>query len=358
MSNNDSARPLRLRFWSVIKPLFELSNHKRPLGFLAVSAFSVALPALFGAWIGQLSTAMLACMGGLVILYMRQTNISRRMMILATCAFGFALSFALGVLTSFDPYLSAATLTLNVFLVTAICRFYALPPPGVLFFVVVACLARTLPFDLSLAAERTGILMFGAMSACILALIYSIYQVYFSKDYVSRPTEEVDNNIVAITIESLVTCLFVGGGYFLAIAANLDNPYWVPISTAAIMQGATFRAIWHRNVHRIIGTTIGMGIAWVIFSLAPGPWQLALLIFVLSFFIEILITRNYGLAVIFITPLTVIFADITLAGTETGHLILSRLLDIILGSIIGCVGGWVIHHPAFVRSVNKLLPGK
>ncbi|WP_296059848.1 FUSC family protein [uncultured Amphritea sp.] len=355
MSNTSFSITLRLRLWKKIKPLFELSDHKRPLGFLAVSAFSVTLPALVGAWLDQFSTAILACMGGLVILYMRQTNLSRRMMILATCAFGFALSFALGVLTSFDQYLSAATLTLTVFLVTAICRFYALPPPGMLFFIVVACLARTLPFDLSMAAERTGILMFGAMSACLLALIYSIYQVYISKDYVNRPTEEVDNNIVAITIESLVISLFVGGGYLLAIMADLDNPYWVPISTAAIMQGATFRAVWHRNVHRIIGTTIGMGIAWVIFSLAPGPWELALLIFVLSFFIEILITRNYGLAVLFITPLTVIFADITITGTDTGQLMLSRLLDIILGCFIGLVGGWVIHHPQFVRLVNKQL---
>ncbi|WP_232846533.1 FUSC family protein [Amphritea pacifica] len=358
MSSNHPVKSLWLQLWDVIKPLSELSNHKRPLGFLAISAFSVTLPALFGAWIDQLSAAMLACMGGLVILYMRQTDISRRMMILSTCAFGFALSFALGVLTSFNPYLSAATLTLTAFLVTTICRYYALPPPGTLFFIVVACLARTLPFDLSLAAERTGILMFGAMSACLLALIYSVCQVFFSKDYINRPTEAVDNNIIAITIESLVISLFVGGGYLLAIMADLDNPYWVPISTAAIMQGDTFRAIWHRNVHRIVGTTIGMGIAWAIFLLSPGPWELALLIFILSFFIEILITRNYGLAVIFITPLTVIFADITIAGSDTGHLMLSRLLDIILGCLIGFAGGWVIHHPKFIRSVKKRLPQK
>ncbi len=355
MSNNDSARPLKLRFWDSIKPLFVLNDHKRPMGFLVISAFSVALPALVGAWLDEFSTAMLACMGGLTILYMRQTNISRRMMTLATCAFGFALSFAVGVLTSFDPFVSAATLTLNVFLATLICRFYAVPPPGTLFFVVVACLARTIPFDLSLAAERTGILMFGSMSACLLAFSYSVYQIYFSKEYTHRPTEEPDHHILAISIESAVISLFVGGGYLFALLVNLDNPYWVPISTAAIMQGATFRAIWHRNVHRIIGTTIGMGIAWAIFSLSPSIWTLALLIFALSFFIEVLITRNYGLAVIFITPLTVIFSDVSVANASTDSLILSRLFDIILGSFIGYIGGWVIHHPKFVGAVQKYL---
>ena len=355
MSNNTPSTSGRPGLWETIKPLLVLSEHKRPPGFLAICAFSVALPAFVGAWLGEFSTAMLACMGGLAILYMRQTDIPRRMMTLATCAFGFTISFAVGVLTSFDPFVSAATLTLNVFLVTLVCRFYAVPPPGTLFFIVVACLARTIPFDLSLAAERTGILLFGSMSACLLGFCYSVYQIYLSKDYTHRPIEEPDHHILAISIESAVISLFVGGGYLFALLVNLDNPYWVPISTAAIMQGATFRAIWHRNVHRIVGTTLGMGIAWVIFSLSPSSWTLALLILVLSFFIEVLITRNYGMAVIFITPLTVIFSDVSIANTSTDILIISRLFDIVLGSFIGYIGGWVIHHPRFISAVQKLL---
>ncbi|MDO6563176.1 FUSC family protein [Amphritea sp. 1_MG-2023] len=354
----DNKFALTTRLYTSIQPLLALSDHKRPLGFLIVSALSVGLPALIGAWLGDIQTAMLGCLGGLSILYMRQTHIPRRMMTLATCAFGFSLSFALGVVTNFDPLFSAATLTLNVFMVTVICRFYSVPPPGTLFFIVVACLARTLPFDLSLAAERTGILMFGAMGGCCLALLYSVYQVYISKTFVDRPTEEIDHNIIVISIESVVISLFVGGGYVLALLLQLDNPYWVPISTIAIMQGATFRAIWHRNVHRIIGTTIGMGIAWVIFSFAPGPWETAFLILGLSFIIELLITRNYGLAVMFITPLTVIFTDTNIPTGETDQLILSRLFDIILGSVIGYIGGWAIHHAKFKQAIEAYLAAR
>lgn len=350
-----SRSALLLRFWCQIKPLFEWNDHKRPLGYLVVSALSVGVPAFFGAWLGELSGGMLGCMGGLIILYMRQTNIPRRMMTLATCAFGFSLSFALGVLTSFDPYLSAFTLFLTVFLATTICRFYSVPPPGSFFFIVAACLARTLPFDITLTAERTGILMFGSMWACLLALSYSLSQKFFSKTPATNPAEAEDHHILAISIESAVISLFVGGGYLLALLTNLDNPYWVPISTAAIMQGATFRAIWQRNIHRILGTVVGMALAWMIFSLAPGPWELAGLILVLSFIIEFLITRNYGLAVIFITPLTVIFAEATVASAVPDQLILSRIFDIALGSCIGYIGGWVIHHRKFVETIRKLV---
>jgi len=66
---------------------------------------------------------------------------------------------------------------------------------------------------------------------------------------------------------------------------------------------------WYRNVHRIVGTAIGMGLVWVLFSLSQGLWVMALLIVVLSFVIEVLVTRNEGLAVIFITPRSAILAE-------------------------------------------------
>src|SRR5690606_382621 len=104
-----------------------------------------------------------------------------------------------------------------------------------------------------------------------------------------------------------------------------------------------------RNVHRIAGTAIGMLLAWGIFSLSPNIWELAILITVLSFVIELLIVRNYGLAVIFITPLTLIYADAATETDNTAQLMMTRLFDIILGSTIGYLGGWVMHHPKLAR---------
>ncbi|MCK9506384.1 MAG: FUSC family protein [Porticoccaceae bacterium] len=355
MPKTDPRSTERPRLWEHIKLLLALSDNKRSWGFLVVASMAVGLPVLVGAWLNHFSSSVIASMGGLVILYMQQTHIARRMMTLVVCSCGFAVSFSLGILTSFNPYLSAGTLALTVFLVTLTCRFYSLPPPGSFFFILVACMARTLPFDLTLAAERTGILLFGCMGACFLALIYSLAQV-LSKS--ARPTQQSaagDHRIAAITLEAAVISLFVGGGYLMALMMPLDNPYWVPISTAAILQGATFRAVWHRNVHRIGGTIIGMGLAWVIFSLSPNVWVLAGLIMLLSFLIEALVTRNYGLAVIFITPLTVIFADSTEASINTEQLILARLIDIMLGSSIGYFGGWVIHHPRIFYRLEQWL---
>lgn len=341
--------------WGHIRPLLMWSDKKRSWGFLAAAALSAGLPVFVGAWFGRFPSAIIASVGGLVILYMQDTDVSRRMMILAVCSFGFAVSFSLGTLTSFNPWLSAGTLALTVFLVTATCRFHSMPPPGSFFFILVACMSRTLPFDLTLAAQRTGILLFGCMGACLIALVYSLAQILMKDNKPRQPAPAGDQRVAAIILESAVIAIFVGGGYLGALMLQLDNPYWVPISTAAIMQGATFRAIWHRNVHRVFGTVIGMGLAWLIFSLSPNVWVLAGLIVVLSFVIEALVIRNYGLAVIFITPLTVIFADSAIASIDTERLIFARLIDIMLGSAIGYLGGWVIHHPKIFHHLERLM---
>ena len=343
--NNDSVSTRRFNFWAHIKPLLVLSQNKRSWGFLLVATLAVGLPVLTGAWLDQFAPAILASMGGLVILYMQQTHLSRRMMILVICSFGFAVSFALGTFASVNPYLSSATLALTAFLATITTRFYSVPPPGSFFFILVACIARTLPFDITLAAERTGTLLLGCMGACLLALIYSTAQLLLRRQPPVTPTAiPREPRVAALMIESTVIGLFVGGSYLFALLLKLDNPYWVPVSAAAIMQGATFRAVWQRNVHRIVGTVIGMGLAWLIFSFSPNIWVLAGLIMLLTFIIEALVIRNYGLAVIFITPLTVIFADTALATLDIERLILVRMVDIVLGSLIGYLGGWVIHH--------------
>jgi hypothetical protein len=57
----------------------------------------------------------------------------------------------------------------------------------------------------------------------------------------------------------------------------------------------------------------------------------------------------------FITPLTVIFADAAMAEVEINHLIQARLFDIILGSCIGYRGGWVIHHTSFFKYLKRVL---
>ena len=65
----------------------------------------------------------------------------------------------------------------------------------------------------------------------------------------------------------------------------------------------------------------------------------------MQFIVEMLIVRHYALAVIFITPLTILLTE---AGNPMIHdpnmLVYVRFWDIALGSVFGLVGGWLLYH--------------
>jgi len=64
----------------------------------------------------------------------------------------------------------------------------------------------------------------------------------------------------------------------------------------------------------------------------------------------------YALAVIFITPLTIFLAE----ASQLGHgapaaLLQARLLDTVLGSVVGLLGGVCLHSPRFRDVVGRQL---
>ena len=331
----------------------------RPWHIPFLASLCVGFPALLGVYFGHFGSGILASIGAMVILYMPHTSIPHRMVTLAVCSLGLTASFALGVSTSFNPYVSAIVLGLTTTLVTLITRFYALPPPGSFFFILVAAVAGTVPFDRASIPAHVGLFVLGGIQACLLAFLYSLLVARkAASTTASTPLERRADGIIP---DSVVIGLFVGGSLLLAQFLGLNNPYWVPISCAAIMQGASFRAVWHRKIHRIIGTAIGMGLAWVIFSLPLSPWELVGVIMALNFMVEFLVVRNYGLAVIFITPLTVLLAEASTVALPPAQLVLARMSDIVLGSVIGFIGGVILHHPEILayleaRKARKASP--
>ena len=358
MPANNNPLPFGRRLLQDFLSLLAWKPSTRPWHIPFLASLCVGFPALAGVYFGRFDAGILASIGALVILYMPQTTIPHRMVTLAVCSLGLAACFALGVGTGFNPYVSATVLGLTTTLVTFITRFYALPPPGSFFFILVAAVAGTLPFDPGLIPAHVGLFVLGGIQACLLALLYSLL---VARKAAPDPTPlPPERRAGAIIPESVVIGLFVGGSLLLAQFLSLDNPYWVPISCAAIMQGATFRAVWRRKIHRIIGTAIGMGLAWIIFSLPFSPWALVLVIMALNFMVEFLVVRNYGLAVIFITPLTVLLAEASKVGLPPDQLVLARMFDIVLGSFIGFVGGGILHHPEWLAhfEAEKLAKGR
>lgn len=131
----------------------------------------------------------------------------------------------------------------------------------------------------------------------------------------------------------------------IALAMNTEKPYWVPISCLAVMQGSSSKHTWLRGTQRILGTLIGVFITWLVVSMNPSTLMMVLGIILLQVIVEFLVVRNYGVAVIFITILTVFLAESGNDLTQnTNKVFMARLVDIIIGSVVGIIGGWALYH--------------
>jgi uncharacterized membrane protein YccC len=339
---------------NLFRSLFELKQTERLWHIPVLASLCSGIPLLAGLYFQNLSYGILACTAGLVILYLPSANLAQRMITMLACSFGFMISFTIGFVFSFHPILSAFVLGLFAFGVHWTATFFRMKPPGSFFFIMIASIASCMPFNLGTIPVKIGLVGMGAMLACLLAFLYSLYIV---KRHPAR-TEPVyfKTKKYQNTITSAITGFFVGLSLLIGNLFHLSNPYWVPISCLAVMQGVTMEHIWQRGFHRILGTLVGLALTWLILLLQLNPLTVCIIIFVMQFIIEILVVRHYGLAVIFITPLTILLAEAGSAiSADPNVLIPIRFFDIALGSVIGAIAGWFVHHEQLRERAERQL---
>lgn len=137
------------------------------------------------------------------------------------------------------------------------------------------------------------------------------------------PSEDL---LVAIRV--LPAGLVAGG---IALALDNAHAYWAAAFAVLIVHtGGTRRAQLQRSFQRTIGTAAGLLAFGLILALGPGPWALIALVVCLQFVVEMLVTRNYAAAVVFLTPLALsISASVT--DMDTSTIVYDRGIDTLIG---------------------------
>ncbi|MBS7549266.1 FUSC family protein [Dietzia massiliensis] len=141
----------------------------------------------------------------------------------------------------------------------------------------------------------------------------------------------------------------------LTLLAGSDQPhlYWVIAFSALVLhQGGPRVARTYRALHRLTGTVAGLGVFLLVAALQPSGWWLIGLIVVLQFSIELLVTRNYGLAVTLITPLALLTASGGDVPDQPLPLVGERLLDTVVGVLAALVVLWGLGRRAHHRAVR------
>lgn len=323
------------------------------------ASLASGLPLLVGAYFGHLEYGLVSSLGGLTFLYLPNTPMAHRMLMLMASAFGMSACYTLGVMGHFVPLLLVPVLSFIAVVVSMVCRFYRIGPPGSMFFIMTAAIGAYAPIDILQVPLFVGLLTMGCLLACLIAFFYSIYILRLQPAQPETPLLPATFDYVLF--DSVVIGVFVGGSLALSQALALERAYWVPVSCLAVIQGGSLRAVWNKQIHRIAGTGAGLLLAWGLMSLPLDAWTVSLVMMALAFIIETLVVRHYGLAAIFITPLTILLVEATQLGQGSSNAILqARFLDTILGSLVGLAGGVCLHNQRLRailgRHLRRLMP--
>ena len=321
----------------VLKP----SPRSWHIPFLA--GLSVGIPLLFGYFFADAKSALTASLAGLVILYIPNTkDIFEMMMKMFVCSFGMIVSYIFGLVFSFNMWIAPFAFGIFSGIVYYIVKFFNLKAPASFFFIMMASMAIGLPHHFEDIPKRVGIFTIGTLNACLICLIYGLI----------KSNKESNNSVTNFQINpyvNFVESFIVGFCMLLSIMVGqifkLDYPYWIPISSLAVLQGVSKYHIWKRGFHRILGTIIGLGIAWLIFSYVKDIFWICIVIITLQIIVEMLIARHYALAVIFVTPMGILLAETgSSVSMNPDYLLKMRLIEILIGSAIGCIGGWFLYN--------------
>ncbi|MGE5650763.1 MAG: FUSC family protein [Bacillota bacterium] len=325
------------------------------------AALASGLPLLVGAYFDHLGYGLVSSLGGLVFLYLPGTPLYHRMVTLMACAFGMIACYTLGLMSHFFPVAMTPVLAAIALLVMMVCRYYGMGPPGGLFFIMAASIGAYSPVELLQLPLQVGLIAMGSVLACAIGFFYSVYILrrHAPKPVAPLPQPTFD----FVVFDSVVIGAFVGISLAAAQLLQLQKAYWVPVSCLAVIQGASLRAVWTRQLHRVIGTSVGLLLSWGLLLIPLDKWSISLTMMALTFVIESIVVRHYALAAAFITPLTILLAEAATLGHGSPYaLVEARFFDTVLGCFVGLIGGICLHSPRFRemagRWVRHLIPAR
>ncbi|GGQ49439.1 FUSC family protein [Streptomyces ruber] len=137
--------------------------------------------------------------------------------------------------------------------------------------------------------------------------------------------------LAPIAVRTAVGCALAG---YASLAIGVGRPYWALVTAAALYQ-VNITLTWNRAVQRVVGNLVGVLVFAAVAPLAHlHPLALVLCCLAFNFGAEALISRNYWLGSVCVTPMALLITEF--AHVErTGELMTDRILDTLVGAVVG-----------------------
>lgn len=294
---------------------------------------------------GHADLAPAAAFGGMTAVHARFEPYPVRARMLAAIGSGLVLCVALGSFAAAAGW-GPVPVTILVAVVAAAAKLLTdvigSGPPGGLIFVFATATTAVLPAGWAAAGWRIGVAALAVLVAWFVAHVGWL----FSRARHDKPTTWRVGVRAALSRSSheLWRAAKIGGAVLiaglLADVLGLGHPYWTMIAAAAVLQSTHLRHTLDRTIQRVIGTLAGVVIAGLLLAAGlPLPVKLAVIVVALLC-AELTVIRNYALAMLFLTPLTLLLGSLISDAGALG-VASDRLLDTALGAVIGLVAALV-----------------
>ncbi|PVE64550.1 FUSC family protein [Microbacterium testaceum] len=299
------------------------------------AVLSVGVPLLVLLLVGRLDLSVYASFGAFAALYGRTDAPRTRVRMQATAGAILVAAMLVGTAVS-ALALPALASVVVVAVIAALVTLFAYRaqwhPPGALFTVFAA--GATASFPATGATFLTVLLVGGA--SVVWSLLVTTAFVLIRRGSWARP-RRARPPIGSVAWEMTAT---VGTAALLAGVIGVllvgTHWYWAMVGAVAAVGGAHVTARLIRGVQRLVGTLLGVLIAAGLLALHLPPWLVIVVAVVLQAGAELFVGRNYGIAMLFITPLALLM--VSLASPVAPEMLLrDRVIETLIGVAVGTV---------------------
>lgn len=332
----------------VVDDLFVVGPHNGAHRVALRAGLSVAVPLLLCVVTGHVRWSAFAAFGAFTSLYGRANTHAERLAMQASAACVLVGSVMAGLLVGLAPgtrwliVLAGAVLACLASVVSDIFRWH---PPGPLFPVFGLCVCASIPPSpanllpaflvasgsalFSMAVGYLGIFRQAGADLLVAPVRRSAWVVLGN----AEQRRHLIRSFVAVTASGAIGTLMGG-----------SHPYWAMVAAVAGISGRSMRARVTRAVHRLVGTLAGVAVAAPFLFMYPrGVWAVALIV-LFQIGAELLVGRNYMLALLCVTPLALLMGQLA-QEMPAWSIIVDRALETCIGAGVALVALFLVRDP-------------
>ncbi|MFJ3937272.1 FUSC family protein [Streptomyces parvus] len=157
--------------------------------------------------------------------------------------------------------------------------------------------------------------------------------------------------LLPVAVRTLFGCALAG---YLCAALGVGRPYWAIVTAASLYQ-ANLTLSWNRALQRTFGNLLGVLVFAAVLPVSRiGPLALVCCCLFFGFAAEALITRNYWLGSVAVTPMALLVLEFG-GAHPAGELIGDRVLDTVLGAAAGFLTATLVTNRRAAGRVERAL---